>query len=203
MFSDLVKNIKSAGSKVEDDDVICHLLMSLPESYNVVITAIETLSTDLLMLDFVKGRLLDEEVKHSWISHISVDEGKSSNASYTKNKKEIRCYGYGKLGHKRNWCRYGKLKQKGSAQMADDQFDKDEDAVVFIANQIVNNVSNKHECMEAGNNRLVWLLDLGCIDHLINDDQYFADSNILVTPIDIGVAKSGHSMLGTKVGDLS
>lgn len=48
VFDDLVRNIKSAVSKIEDDEIICHLLLSLPESYSVVITAIETLSTDNL-----------------------------------------------------------------------------------------------------------------------------------------------------------
>lgn len=127
-----------------------------------MITAIETLLTDLLPLDFVKGRLLDEEVKLCEISHISVDESLRSNAFYTKNKKEIRCYGCGKLGHKRNRCRYGKLKQlQESAQMADDQFDEDKDAVVFITYQIINDASNKYECMEVDNNRLVWFTRFG------------------------------------------
>lgn len=35
MFDDLVRNIKSAGSKIEDDDIICRLLLSLPESYTI------------------------------------------------------------------------------------------------------------------------------------------------------------------------
>lgn len=32
MFDDLVRNIKSAESKIEVDDVNCHLLMSLLET---------------------------------------------------------------------------------------------------------------------------------------------------------------------------
>jgi len=208
MFDDLVRNIKSAGSKIEDDDIICHLLLSLSESYSVVITAIETLSTDNLTLDFVKGRLLDEEVKRCGMSGATVAESKSSNVFYTYNKKEIRCYGCGELGHKRNRCKLGKFKPfRKSAHMANNPSDKDEDedenAIVFIAEQIVNSATNKHECMEAEDNRLVWLLDSACTDHLIDDDQYFADSNDLTTPIDIGVAKSGHTISGTKIGNLS
>jgi len=77
-------NIKSAGSKIEDDDIIGNFLLFLPESYNVVITAIETLSTDHLTQDFVKGRLLDEEVTRCGICDKFVDGGKSSNIFYTQ-----------------------------------------------------------------------------------------------------------------------
>lgn len=89
--------------------------------------------------------------------------------------------------------------------MANNPSDEDEDekGIVFVAEQIENSATDKHECMEARNYRLVWLLDSACTDHLINDDQYFADSNDLTTPKDIGVAKSGHTISGTKIGNLS
>lgn len=59
----MVNNLKAAGSSLEEDDIICYLLLSMPETYNIVVTAIETISNDKLTVDFVKGRLLDEEVK--------------------------------------------------------------------------------------------------------------------------------------------
>lgn len=55
IFDDLIRNIKSAKIKIEGDIDICHLLMSLPESYNFVIAAIETLLIDHFMLDFIKA----------------------------------------------------------------------------------------------------------------------------------------------------
>lgn len=62
-FDKLVRNLRSTGGTLEETDVVCHLLLTLPVEYNVVVTALETLSQENLTLPFVKNRLLDEESK--------------------------------------------------------------------------------------------------------------------------------------------
>lgn len=62
-FDRIVRDLKSSGSTMEENDVICHLLLTMPSEYDAVVTAIETVSQNQLTLSFVKGRLFDEEAK--------------------------------------------------------------------------------------------------------------------------------------------
>lgn len=62
-FDNLLRQVRLSGGKIDDDLIACMLLLTLPESFDIVITAIETLSSDKIILDFVKLRLLDEEIK--------------------------------------------------------------------------------------------------------------------------------------------
>ena len=61
----LVRELKSTGAKLEESDIVCHLLLTMPEEYDMVVTALETNSSEQLTLTFVKTRLLDEVAKRS------------------------------------------------------------------------------------------------------------------------------------------
>lgn len=56
-FESLVRELKSTGAKMEEMDIVCHLLLIMPSEYDVVVTALETLLKDSLTLSFVKNRL--------------------------------------------------------------------------------------------------------------------------------------------------
>ncbi|KAK9727548.1 hypothetical protein QE152_g19157 [Popillia japonica] len=62
-FDEVVRELKSVGAKLEDVDIVCHLLLTLPKSFDPIVTALETLEPARLTLEFVKGKLLDHEAK--------------------------------------------------------------------------------------------------------------------------------------------
>lgn len=109
-FDEIIRQLRSAGAKLENEDIVCHLLLTMPETYNNVVTALETLSPDTLTIEFVKGRLLDEEAKKS--NSIKNEESSSDSAAFNaKNtgKFPFKCYNCDRVGHKSAEC---KLKKK-------------------------------------------------------------------------------------------
>ncbi|BES91128.1 Hypothetical protein2 [Nesidiocoris tenuis] len=88
------------GSKLEDSDKACYLLLSMPDKYDTVITAIETMSENIT-LEFVKGRLLDAEIKfkESEIHTVCGDSAFSARKSHRRS-----CYECGDPYHLRSNC---------------------------------------------------------------------------------------------------
>jgi len=74
-------------------DIVVHLL-TLPKSYNNLITALETMGKKKLNLEFVKTCLMDEYNKRK-------DDNLKSQESGAMNVKtrQLMCYGCGKNGH--------------------------------------------------------------------------------------------------------
>jgi len=101
-FDKLIRDLKATGAKIEEDDVVCQLLLSLPESFESVSTALETLSPDKLTLDFVKGRLLDANIKIN--SNNGQERQVSTSAFTTVLRKTVTCFNCGQKGHYKNEC---------------------------------------------------------------------------------------------------
>lgn len=58
-----MRELKFIGLKRENLDIVYHLLLSFLKSYDTLMTALETLEPEKLTLEFVKGKLLDQEMK--------------------------------------------------------------------------------------------------------------------------------------------
>src|SRR6202012_308579 len=62
-FEKVLRDLKSVGAKMEEEDIVFQLLLSLPKSYEPIVTALETMKAEELTMEFVKGRLLDCDIK--------------------------------------------------------------------------------------------------------------------------------------------
>lgn len=86
-FDKLVRELKSTGATLEETDNVCHLLLTMPEEYNMVVIALETMSNGQLTLSFVKTRLLDEEANRGGGSVSSISRDSSIMFSATVNER--------------------------------------------------------------------------------------------------------------------
>ncbi|KAF2897353.1 hypothetical protein ILUMI_08821, partial [Ignelater luminosus] len=62
-FDKSIRDLRSTGATLEETNIVCHLLLTMPNEYEVAVTALETLSKEDLTINFVKNRLLEEELK--------------------------------------------------------------------------------------------------------------------------------------------
>jgi len=210
-FDRLVRELKMTGANLDETDIVCHLLLTMPEEYNIVVTALETLSVEQLTLGFAKTRLLDEEAKSSSAS--ASTKGTNSSTVFsaaTRNRKpnvnnredevsgkqrarfKFKCHYCGMTGHKRSECR--KLKQEskspGSAKVALNDSQDNRKDFVFMAKE------------EEINSSMCWFLDSGSSEHLATKDVNLINVRKLTPPVNIRVAKSGQILTATEAGDL-
>lgn len=99
-FKTTVRELKSIGAKREEMDLICHLLLTLPKSFESLATALETMNPEMLNMEFVKSRLFDERNKENNRKPL---ETVDSNNSVAMNAKvfKFKCFHCGEDGHKR------------------------------------------------------------------------------------------------------
>lgn len=170
-FDRLVREYRNTGAVIDDVDVICHLLITLGPSFSTVVTALETMPEDALSLEFVKCRLLDEEIKQKGVSAESVSSSRSDGAAFAGQKKKgnkkkpLKCYGCQQEGHKLSECPKKqqkvneKEKNRSKANMADGK------GVSFL---VLNNGDTIPD-----RQRVQWFIDSGCSDHLVKDADLF------------------------------
>lgn len=226
IFDDLIVELIAAGAKLEEPDKITHLFMTLPNSYNGVITAVETLAEDNINLTFVKTRLLDHEVKltnerrDTSLKALQLESTKTAGSSYskgnlnrrhshaksfkTKNNKHkfTRCHFCGRKGHLKKDCFYNKRAQPQHSNNRTVQTinttDNDPNISGFAFMVGIGSYSGERE-----DQNITFVLDSGASDHLINREDLAKNFAELENPLRISVAKSGTFISAIKKGNLS
>lgn len=210
-FDKVIRELRATGAKLDETDLVCHLLLTMPAEFNHVVTAIETLSAENLTIGFVKNRLMDEEVKRMEFSKKKQVSLEPSNAFSVRSNKvnstentpkgggnnfKIRCHKCGGLGHKRADC-----KRKENTNQ--NYHSKSANAAVSTQKE---EKENTEFCFSAHTSEcqlLNWALDSGATEHLGNENTPMENIRSLKYPICIRVAKSGVTLRADKFGDVT
>ena len=91
------------GEEISEDDRVVYLLASLPESFNTLVTALES-NIEVPKMEIVTERLLNEERKQTSRETTVSGEGVLAAKRHTKWRSSIKCYRCHKTGHIQRNC---------------------------------------------------------------------------------------------------
>ena len=187
LMTEIFEELSVIGEAISEEDRVVYLLASLPESYNVLVTALEA-SADVPTLAVVRERLLHEETKmKSRSNQLSQEEALS-----TSFKKKLRCHFCNKLGHFKKDCEeFAKVKSQAKPAQAkkknkmgafkvtitaEDESSSDSESTGLVAQHALSTKSNTHD---------QWILDSGATCYMRNKKELFANFQALQNPLNV------------------
>ncbi|KAK2580008.1 hypothetical protein KPH14_010773 [Odynerus spinipes] len=168
----MVDELEARGESIKERMVIALILGSLPDSYNTLVTALETRPEIDLTLELVKGKLLEEEQRRTnsrqntkdvddvalKVQHRTNQE--ATGTSGIKTNKGTTCFFCKRLGHQKKDC-YKYKKWKYNKEKANQVTDKGASELCFIVGD---------QSTEKGTK---WYLDSGATSHMTHNKDFF------------------------------
>lgn len=218
-FDAIVSDLKAAGATMKEPEVVTHLLMILPKSYEGIRKVLETLDPEGLTVAKVKSRLLSEEIKRFETGGASSDVGEHSAAAFMGKKKKFlgKCWRCKQQGHKAGECtaEYTDA-ERGTDTHRDTRSGRVEGRKVFQLNRGMNSFDEEESIrgafafvargkavegiLKLEDLQIRWVIDSGCTDHMVNRDSFFTVEKELSTPYPVSLAEEGQAIKAIKVG---
>ena len=176
------------GDPVTEEDRVVYLLASLPDSFNMLVTALEASSENVQKMEIVTERLLHEERKMKEKGN----EGNGSKAFTAGHRREnpkklLTCHFCKKPGHFKRNCR--KLAQLQKNEKAVKPIAK-HSASKATTNEQVSSSTSDDEALVIGHalsatSRGNWIVDSGATCHMCNDKELFKGLSPLRKPQEV------------------
>ena len=157
--------LAAIAEPITDEDKVVYLLAGLPDTYDVLVTALESGSDAVLALEIVTEHLFREEQK---LKDKEETDG-SKRLLVVKGKKQFTCHYCKKPGHFKKDCRKFAL-----AQLSDKSESQKK-------TQLKKRRQSSQDAMLVGNalvaakSRHDWIGDSGAISHICNDQSVFTE----------------------------
>ena len=196
-MTEVYDELTAVGETISEEDRVVYLLASLPESYSVLVTALQA-STDVPKLAVVTERLLHEETK---MKNHSIQSNPEGALATSYRKRPSRCHFCHKLGHFKKECDEF-LKVKGQIKSthtkkktkmgafkvtitAEEGNSTDSESVGLVVQHALS-----AESAICARDR--WILDSGATCHMSNDECVFAQLHMLPNPLKVTLGDGRH-----------
>ena len=202
-MTEICDELSVIGETISEEDRVVYLLVSFPESYNVLVTALEA-SAEVPRLTVVRERLLHEETKMKSKSNQLGQEG----ALTSSIKKKLRCHYCNKFGHfKKEYEEFAKVKgysrpaqikrknKMGAFKVTitgEDGNSTDSESTGLMAQHALSTESNTHN---------QWIIDSGATCHMCNEETSFSNYQTLDTPLNV-IVGDGRNLQAIGCGDI-
>ena len=195
-LTELFEELAVVGDPMKEEDQVVHLLASLPESFNVLVTALEA-NADVPKMEVVTERLLHEERKHQ----DNAGSSSSKALSVSRQKKGPRCFHCGKPGHYRRDCRQLKAENEKSKPHSKNSKPVKNQASVGQHSNDESDALVVEQVLQAGGTGN-WIVDSGATCHMCHNKKLFSEFQPLVKPTEVTLG-DGHALKGTGHGTVT
>ena len=172
MMTEVFEELAVIGDPLKEEDQVVYLLASLPESYDMLVTALEA-SVDVPRMDVVTERLLHAERKQKGRE----DDRSQSKAMTMANdsRRAVKCYHCGRAGHIRRNCpdlnndeNNPRLpSQKGGCHHRANKTSRDSDSEKDLL--VINHA------LQVSSSSKNWVIDSGATCHMCNSKKAFVE----------------------------
>ena len=166
---EIVDKLVNLGETLAENLTVALLLCSLPDSYDTLITALESRPEEDLTLELVKEKCIQEHKRRNESTDAAPDESALKVSHNKVNKSKLKCFHCGKIGHiKRNCFLLNNNKyRKETANIAcDDRVN-------------VQKTKTDNFCFKASGKIKsdYWYIDSAATCHMTNNKQFFDEFN--------------------------
>ena len=201
VMTEIFDGLSVIGDPVEEEDRVVHLLASLPESFDMLVTALEA-NIDVPKMDVVTERLLHEERKMKG-RDVFEPSGEKAMTSHSR-KKSMKCHHCGKLGHIKRNCR---LLSSEEQKFKSHRYCKERANKVTTSDVCSSDSETERDAFVvchalAASDSSSWIVDSGATCHMCSDSKLFETLQSLKQPIKVSLG-DGRTLQATGRGNIS